>query len=192
MVRLSVVAALFAAVANAVDFNKVSEGYGRLPGAYIFEFEDDHVRITPSYLLTITDPFQDCADFFAKASTAGKTRIKYNYKLFKGASIQLNDIDNAEDISAEMALMPGIKKKWPVQVFSLPKPEVHWTGTPGMEYTAVQKEDLQERDLSNDTYTPHVMTQIDKLRDEGVTGKGLKVALVDTGVGRESHSKVCS
>lgn len=176
MVRLSVVAALFAAVANAVDFNKVSEGYGRLPGAYIFEFEDDH----------------DCADFFAKASTAGKTRIKYNYKLFKGASIQLNDIDNAEDISAEMALMPGIKKKWPVQVFSLPKPEVHWTGTPGMEYTAVQKEDLQERDLSNDTYTPHVMTQIDKLRDEGVTGKGLKVALVDTGVGRESHSKVCS
>ncbi|KAG8665486.1 hypothetical protein FPOAC2_10561 [Fusarium poae] len=168
MVRLSVVAALFAAVANAVDLDKVAvnKGYGRLPGAYIFEFEEDH----------------DCADFFAKASTAGKTRIKYNYKLFKGASIQLNDIDNAEDISAQMALMPGIKKKWPVQMFSLPKPEVHWTGTPGMEYTAVKKRGFEERDLSNTTYTPHVMTQIDKLRDEGVTGKGLKVALVDSGI----------
>nr|CEG04950.1 unnamed protein product [Fusarium clavum] len=168
MVRLSVAAALFAAAANAVDFDKISvtKGPGRLPGAYIFEFEDDH----------------DCAEFFAKASSEGKTRMQYNYKLFKGASIQFNDLDNAEDISAKMASMPGIKRKWPVQRFSLPKPTVHWTGTPGMEYTAVRKRGFEERDLSNDTYTPHMMTQIDKLRDEGVTGKGLKVALVDSGV----------
>lgn len=47
MVRLSVVAALFAAVASAVDFDKLSvtKGHSRLPGAYIFEFEEDHVRI---------------------------------------------------------------------------------------------------------------------------------------------------
>jgi hypothetical protein len=49
MVRLSVVAALFAAVASAVDFDKLSvtKGHSRLPGAYIFEFEEDHVCINP-------------------------------------------------------------------------------------------------------------------------------------------------
>ena len=118
--------------------------------------------------------------------------MQYNYKLFKGASIQFNDLDNAEDISAKMASMPGIKRKWPVQRFSLPKPTVHWTGTPGMEYTAVKKRGFEERDLSNDTYTPHMMTQIDKLRDEGVTGKGLKVALVDSGVSKTYTPKVPS
>ncbi|KAF4456012.1 putative subtilisin-like serine protease [Fusarium austroafricanum] len=167
MVRLSAVVALFAAVVSAVDFDKISVGKGksRLPGAYIFEFEEDH----------------DCADFFAKASKQGKTRMQYNYKLFKGASIQFTDIDNAEDIASEMALLPGIKQKWPVQTFSIPKPEVHWTGTPGMEYTAIKKRGFEKRDL-NDTFSPHVMTQIDKLREEGVTGKGLKVALVDSGI----------
>lgn len=108
--------------------------------------------------------------------------MQYNYKLFKGASIQFTDIDNAEDLASEMALLPGIKQKWPVQTFSIPKPEVHWTGTPGMEYKSIQKRGFEERDSVNDTFSPHVMTQIDKLRAEGVTGKGLKVALVDSGV----------
>ncbi|CZR40312.1 putative subtilisin-like serine protease [Fusarium proliferatum ET1] len=168
MVRLSIVAALYAAVANAVDFDKIAvgKGHSRLPGAYIFEFEENH----------------DCADFFAKASARGRTRMQYNYKLFKGASIQFTDIDNAEDLASEMALLPGIKQKWPVQTFSIPKPEVHWTGTPGMEYKSIQKRGFEERDSVNDTFSPHVMTQIDKLRAEGVTGKGLKVALVDSGV----------
>ncbi|KAJ4268870.1 hypothetical protein NW762_002941 [Fusarium torreyae] len=167
MVRLSLVA-LFAAAANAVDFNKlaIKKGHSRLPGAYIFEFEENH----------------DCADFFAKASTEGTTRMRYNYKLFKGASIQLTDVDNADDIADKMAMLPGIKQKWPVKVYSLPKPEVHWTGSPGMEYTAVQKRGFEERDVVNDTFSPHVMTQVDKLRAEGATGKGLKVALVDSGV----------
>ncbi|KAF9781470.1 hypothetical protein IL306_013467 [Fusarium sp. DS 682] len=168
MVRLSIVASLYAAVVSAVDFDKIAvgKGHSRLPGAYIFEFEENH----------------DCTDFFAKASTRGKTRMQYNYKLFKGASIQFTDIDNAEDIASEMALLPGIKQKWPVQTFSIPKPEVHWTGTPGMEYKNIQKRGFEERDAVNDTFSPHVMTQIDKLRAEGITGKGLKVALVDSGI----------
>lgn len=117
--------------------------------------------------------------------------MQYNYKLFKGASIQFTDVDNAEDISARMAMLPGIKKRWPVQVFSIPKPEVHWTGTPGTDYTAIKKRGFEERDLANDTFSPHVMTQIDKLRDEGVTGKGLKVALVDSGVSHLVNHLIC-
>lgn len=33
-----------------------------------------------------------------------------------------------------------------------------------------------------DTFTPHVMTQVDLLRADGITGKGVKIAVVDTGV----------
>ncbi|KAF5026687.1 hypothetical protein F66182_1236 [Fusarium sp. NRRL 66182] len=168
MVRLTLVTALFAAAtASAVDVNKTAakKGHGsRLPGAYIFEFEDGH----------------DCADFFAKALTeGGTTRMQFNYTLFKGASIQFNDVERADEIAARvMASVMGIKRRWPVKVFGMPTPEIHWTGTPGM--TAVQKRDVDERNL--DTFSPHVMTQIDKLKTEGVTGKGLKVALVDSGI----------
>lgn len=58
MVRLSIVAALYAAVANAVDFDKIAvgKGHSRLPGAYIFEFEENHVRILSSLIsLSITN-----------------------------------------------------------------------------------------------------------------------------------------
>jgi subtilisin family serine protease len=33
-----------------------------------------------------------------------------------------------------------------------------------------------------DTYSPHVAVQIDKLHNEGITGKGIKIGIVDTGV----------
>ncbi|KAF4975033.1 hypothetical protein FZEAL_8132 [Fusarium zealandicum] len=166
MVHFSLVAALFAAAACAVDIDSIGKKmpYGRLPGAYIFEFEDDH----------------DCADFFENALTLGTTRMQYNYKLFKGASIQFNDVENAEDLAARMAELPGIKQKWQVKTFSLPTPKVEWTGTPGMDYAVVKKRDTDEE--AKDTFSPHVMTQVDKLRAEGATGKGLKVALVDSGI----------
>ncbi|KAF5007239.1 hypothetical protein FDECE_6433 [Fusarium decemcellulare] len=108
--------------------------------------------------------------------------MQYNYKLFKGASIQFSDIENAEDLATRMASLPAVKQYWPVKVFSIPTPEVHWQGTPGMEYAAVERRDLDGRAIAEDTFSPHVMTQVDKLKAEGVTGKGIKVALVDSGV----------
>lgn len=82
-----------------------------------------------------------------------------------------------------MAQLPAVKQMWPVKVYGIPTPKVEWTGTPGMDYEAVMKRDLDGRDGKlKDVFSPHVMTQVDKLRAEGATGKGLKVALVDSGV----------
>jgi hypothetical protein len=108
--------------------------------------------------------------------------MQYDYKLFKGASIQFNDVDHAEDLAVMMTKMPAVKRSWPVKMISLPTPEVHWQGTPGKDYSAIQRRDLNGRDAKNDTFSPHIMTQVDKLRAEGATGKGIKVALVDSGV----------
>ncbi|KAJ3469456.1 hypothetical protein MRS44_003521 [Fusarium solani] len=159
---------LFAAAASAVDIKHIGnkKTSSRLPGAYIFEFEDDN----------------DCSDFYAKASKHGTMRMQYDYKLFKGASIQFNDVDHAEDLAVMMTKMPAVKRSWPVKMISLPTPEVHWQGTPGKDYSAIQRRDLNGRDAKNDTFSPHIMTQVDKLRAEGATGKGIKVALVDSGV----------
>lgn len=44
------------------------------------------------------------------------------------------------------------------------------------------------RQATADTFSPHVMTQVDRLRSQGVVGEGIKVAVVDTGVSRPSHS----
>ncbi|KAM0436627.1 hypothetical protein ACHAPT_002335 [Fusarium lateritium] len=166
--RLGLLVSLFAAAASAVDIEHIGikKTSSRLPGAYIFEFEDDN----------------DSTDFYAKASEHGTTRMEYNYKLFKGASIQFKDVDSAEDLARMMTKLPAVRRSWPVKMISLPTPEVHWQGTPGRDYSVAQKRGLDGRDIKNDTFSPHIMTQVDKLRAEGATGKGIKVALVDSGV----------
>jgi hypothetical protein len=81
-------------------------------------------------------------------------------------------------MAAKMAALPAVKNMWPVKVYSIPKPRIEWTATPGM------KAPLKKRDLNDtaDTFSPHVQVQVDKLREKGITGHGIKVAVVDTGV----------
>ncbi|KAF7553963.1 hypothetical protein G7046_g6947 [Stylonectria norvegica] len=166
MVRSSVFVALLATLSTALGVEKVGEKKvgARVPGAYIFEFEDDH----------------DAADFYVKTAADGETRMTFDYKLFKGASIQFNDIDNAEDKAARIAALPAVKQMWPVQLYKIPTPIVEWTGTPDKEYAISKKRAVNE--TAKDTFSTHVMTQVDKLRADGVTGKGIKIAVVDTGI----------
>ncbi|KAF6515990.1 hypothetical protein HZS61_004731 [Fusarium oxysporum f. sp. conglutinans] len=131
-------------------------------GAYIFEFEENH----------------DTAKFYRTADDKYTTRVKFDYDLFKGVSIQFDDVSTAEDMAAKMAALPAVKNMWPVKVYSIPKPRIEWTATPGM------KAPLKKRDLNDtaDTFSPHVQVQVDKLREKGITGHGIKVAVVDTGI----------
>lgn len=92
-------------------------------------------------------------------------------------SIQFDDVESAEDLATKMASLPVVKNMWPVKVYGIPTPRIEWTATPGM------KAPLQKRGANDtDTFSPHVMTQVDKLRAKGVTGHGIKVAVIDTGV----------
>uniref|UniRef100_A0A8H7K114 Peptidase S8/S53 domain-containing protein n=1 Tax=Bionectria ochroleuca TaxID=29856 RepID=A0A8H7K114_BIOOC len=133
----------------------------RVPGAYIFEFEDG----------------QDTTDFYKTVETEGSTRMKLDYKLFKGVSVQLHDVKNADATAMQIAERPAIKNAWPVEVFKVPDDKIHWTGTPETK-NLVQK----RANETVDTFTPHVMTQVDKLRAQGITGKGIKIAVIDTGI----------
>lgn len=66
--------------------------------------------------------------------------------------------------------------------YSRPDYKVQWTAG---EYATAEEADgaaARARQQMTDTFTPHVMTQVDQLRDRGVTGKGIKIAILDTGV----------
>ncbi|KAF4119399.1 Serine protease, subtilisin family, partial [Geosmithia morbida] len=139
-----------------------SAGHARthVPGAYIFELDHE----------------QDTSDFYATLGSEGTTRLKLDYTLFKGVSVQLDDVDNAEAKASVMASAPAVKNVWPVELYDRPNPKKSWAGTPSRTPA------LSKRDNTSDTYSPHVMTQIDKLHGQGITGKGIKIAVVDTGI----------
>ena len=100
-----------------------------------------------------------------------------DHTLFKGASIQFKNAGRTEDHMGILSALP-IKNIWPKKLYYLPEEDVIWTGQAGgHEYIRNVK-----RQTGNDTFTPHTMTQVDKLREEGITGKGIKIAVIDTGV----------
>jgi subtilisin family serine protease len=106
-----------------------------------------------------------------------------DYKLFKGASIQFKDLDKAEDKAAQVATLSAVKNMWPVKLYSVPRPTVHSVGD-----AAVDGLSRRQQAAGNDSFTPHVMTQVDQLRAEGITGKGIKIAVIDTGVSGRNTS----
>jgi subtilisin family serine protease len=135
----------------------------RVPGAFIFELEDG----------------QNADAFYDEVQAKGSTRMKLDYKLFKGVSVQLDDVDQADAKAARIAALPAVKNMWPVEVYSIPDDVVKSVGGHGA--AAV----LDKRAKGNDTgdvFSPHVMTQVDKLRAKGFTGKGIKIAVIDTGI----------
>jgi hypothetical protein len=103
--------------------------------------------------------------------------MKLDYKLFKGASIQFNDIDKAEELAAEVAAMPAIKQVWPVRKYHVPEHTVHWVSG-----DSVSDAEALKRQTENDTFSPHLMTQVNLLREQGIVGDGIKIAVIDTGV----------
>ena len=94
-------------------------------------------------------------------------------------SVQLHDTEKADEKVKALAALPAVKKVYPVRLYSMPNPEKVWAGTGGQPHDHA----ITSRDVGkNDTFSPHIQTQVDKLRAKGITGKGVKVAVVDTGV----------
>ncbi|TDZ61854.1 Minor extracellular protease vpr [Colletotrichum trifolii] len=158
MVRSSLLLPLLAA-ASAIQGKSHSPKI--VKGAFIVELEDG----------------QDASDFYAEVENDAITRLNLTYSLFKGASIQFKNVDTADEKAAKLAQLASVKAFYPVKTYGIPKPEVIWTGKQGRDYV-----DLRRRQEGPDVFSTHVMTQVDKLRADGITGKGIKVAVIDTGI----------
>ncbi|KAG5930375.1 hypothetical protein E4U42_001620 [Claviceps africana] len=167
MVRTSLFASLLAMSASALagGANAKVAGSNKVLGAYTFEFLKG----------------EDISAFEKAIAEHAETRIDFNYENFRGRSVQFYDNKLAEDKLAELAALPVVKGVHPVQRFSLPKPQVKWRA---QDVSGFDEATLQRRgaDGQPDTFSTHVMTQVDKLRAKGITGRGVKLALIDSGV----------
>ncbi|GJE92713.1 subtilisin-like protease [Phanerochaete sordida] len=87
--------------------------------------------------------------------------------LFVGASVTLKDANDRNEIAS----MPGVQAIHPVHLVAPPKPVVSHVVT-GVNDAAVPA----------DTESTHIITGVDKLHAQGITGKGIKVGIIDTGI----------
>ncbi|RDA90625.1 putative subtilisin-like protease [Ophiocordyceps camponoti-saundersi (nom. inval.)] len=170
MVRFSALsAALFPLAAAAA---------GLIPGAYIVELEQGH----------------DHEPVLREVNQHGETRMRLDYKLFRGVSFQLSDIAEAPRKMARLAAMPAVRNVWPVRLYKTPNVRVEWTASeslapgPGSGSGSApgsapgQESPRLPRRVEQDHFSPHLMTQVDQLRERGVTGKGTRIAVIDTGI----------
>jgi subtilisin family serine protease len=164
MVRRGFVLSLLASAGGFLssEAKKLSEAR-HLTGSYVVEFEDS----------------KDASEFFDRVGSKAETRMKFDSSLFKGVSIQFHDTESAEEEAAALADLASVKRVWPNRVYDLPKDKVIWTGK---NKDASVANSLVKRQASNDTFSPHLMTQVDKLRAKGVIGKGIKIGVIDTGI----------
>ncbi|KAI9148487.1 Minor extracellular protease vpr [Paramyrothecium foliicola] len=134
-----------------------------VPGAYIIEFEDG----------------LDIESFRLQNGPEFEMRVMLNYKLFNGLSIQLRNVETAQEMVGQLSNLSTVKNVWPVRLISRPDPEVIWTGT----LDEMKQHGSKSQDINNtEPYSPHAMSQIDRLHAEGITGKGIKIAVIDSGV----------
>jgi subtilisin family serine protease len=96
--------------------------------------------------------------------------LNFSSHIFIGASFRLS---NDEDVST-IAALDSVSAIWPVTVYSRPDPYV--------ESIMDLSELVDETENGNDTFPPHVMGGVDKLHAQGYNGKGIFIAIVDTGV----------
>lgn len=122
--------------------------------------------------------------------------MNLNFDLFKGVSIQLKDIENAEDRAAQLASLPSVKNIWPVTVVDRPEPVVienvdATSGTSKEQEPRLRKryEALSKREGNGTAKAKQsiIMQQMDKLHAKGITGKGTVIAIIDTGVSHWRH-----
>lgn len=107
--------------------------------------------------------------------------MEFDYKLFKGVSVQMNDVDKAEESIMRMASSSAVKNVWPVMLYSPASPVVDWSSHADFKSPLLHKRQSDGNETT-DGFAPHVMTQIDKLHAKGIKGKGIKIAVIDTGV----------
>lgn len=103
-------------------------------------------------------------------------RRELNYTLYKGVSFRFNNLTNVTAQAAEVASMAGVKSMHPIGIHQMPQQEVPTAQSEGSGLLA------KRGDSDADTWPTHITTQVNKLRDAGITGKGIRIGVLDVGV----------
>jgi len=122
---------------------------------------------------------------FSALDVDASVRAEFNSKIFKGVAVTFKDVKNAEETAAKVAANSRVKNVWPIRSHPLPKDIVRFTGSQAEEAASI----LAKRQTgggsganTTDSYSTHLQTQVNKLRDAGIKGKGVRIGVVDTGI----------
>ncbi|KAF9050212.1 pyrolysin [Panaeolus papilionaceus] len=139
---------------------------GTVPNKYIIEVED--LASIPNLKRSFTRSLDAVYSEIAARDVAFEVTKEFDVEgLFVGASLVLNDAEDA----AAIANTPGIKAIRPLRIFSIP--------TLAKDHVITG---LDDPELPPTPFSTHVMTGVDKLHREGITGKGIKIGVIDTGI----------
>ncbi|TLD08893.1 uncharacterized protein PgNI_07817 [Pyricularia grisea] len=170
-------AGIFSLVASAAHTREPTNRHSRraaqneasvVKGVYMVELDDS---VTPDQL----------TDTLSAANVTVHIRQTLKSRIFNGVSLDLVGAGN-DSAATEGTLLAatGVKQIWPVRTVSMPKNDVQSFIPLGTHYSTPHT--TTRRATANDTYYPHVMAQVDRLHDAGITGLGVRIAVVDTGV----------
>ncbi|KAF6786177.1 subtilisin-like serine protease pr1c [Colletotrichum sojae] len=166
---LALIPAVIPAAAYEADYSE--NGVDVVPGAYIVEWETD---------------IDTSSTFYRDIGLSIEHRMDFKYRLFKGASFKVTNTTVAAhgDIAAEIAARPEVRAVWPVRTIHIPTPKPVFVGKKTTSATSTSQllRNLRRQNGEPDVYAPHVMTQVDRLRAEGYTGKGIRIGVVDSGI----------
>ncbi|PHH85845.1 hypothetical protein CDD83_11095 [Cordyceps sp. RAO-2017] len=123
-----------------------------------------------------------------QASVQARIRRRMDYELYKGVAIELDGPPRANQVAA----MAGVRKMWPVEEMSMGADVAGSPRGQGQDGRGrrVKRSLGRGRVPANDSTAeasraPHAMMQIDRLHGRGITGKGSRIAIIDTGVDYE-------
>ncbi|KAK8079946.1 subtilisin-like serine protease [Apiospora hydei] len=171
----TVCAALLGAATTVIAQQQPEDQSDWVPGAYIVEL----------------DPNESPDVFYARLARDNGIEAEHRMhlassNLFHGASFQVRNASTHDhsDLLAAVKTKAQVKAVWPVRTVRLN------VGTPARHDMPAPASSgargvHQRRDAANetsDTFSPHLMTQIDKLHAKGITGKGFRIAIVDSGI----------
>ncbi|KJK79864.1 hypothetical protein H634G_04103 [Metarhizium anisopliae BRIP 53293] len=175
----AMVKALLAVAALAATPSTANKAPRVLPGTYFVELQKD----------------ADVAGFAQRVTTEANARIRRQIdftpakgkaaKPYKAVSIVLDEAGKINDVAS----MDDVFKVHQVEVHTMggiapssdrPKSEKKESFVGKTSKRRATRRALPETNTT--AYPPHVMMQVDKLRSKGITGKGIKIGMIDTGV----------
>ncbi|KAJ1981144.1 hypothetical protein H4R35_000848 [Dimargaris xerosporica] len=142
---------------------------GVLPNQYIVQYDPTKLHTgaqARGFINSISSVFHMVGEALSTPTVAFKVIKDMDHNLFKGSVIQLDD-KNVNKVR-EMNEVAGI---WPNRVYSVPKPA-----------RDSKSRDTAAAPLPDRPFNAHNMTGVDKLQEMGYTGRGIKVAIIDTGL----------
>ncbi|KAK0532439.1 hypothetical protein OC834_002597 [Tilletia horrida] len=163
-----------------------------IPRGYLVEFVSDNARTSAGFTKREDTTQHDALhSFLTKRKAPVKYKTRYTFtdsRIFSGISLILDNDKDADELRA----FPGVKAVQPLRIYkpaafqpTVAAPDFVQGAVNGVGANVIAGATGARTAnplLTNDTFEPHVMTNVNKLHAQGYYGKGQTVGILDTGI----------